>query len=373
MKRQLARWAILWMVAWALPAQAHRPSDAYLTLILEDTRISGQWEIALRDLDAAFGVDANGDGALTWGELRGAQARLNDALRASLDLSAEGQACTLSFPDVQIHDRIEGRYAWFGLQAECPQVPARLGVAYRLLFALDPSHRGLLVVRGAQEHAAVLSPAQPLVEIEPGAHGGWRVFRDYLREGVHHIWIGLDHVLFLLILLLPCVLVRVDGEWRGVAHLRPALWQVVAVVTAFTAAHSVTLTLAVLGWVRLPAALVEPVIALSVLLTALNNLVPAVTSLRWALAFGFGLLHGFGFASVLGDLGLPDGLRALALLAFNLGVELGQLAIVVLAVPLTFALRNRWIYRNAILRAGSGVIALIALFWLLQRIGLLGN
>jgi hypothetical protein len=373
--RGVARQVLAAVLALAATAtSAHRPSDAFLDIDLRGERALGRWEIALRDLDTAFALDADGNGALTWGELRGAEARLNEALTQRLHLSADGQACPLRFTDLLIHDRSDGPYAWFALEADCARTPTRLRVEYDFLFALDPSHRGLLTLRaGPHTHGALFSPDQNAADIDLRTGSPWRTFSDYLREGVHHIWIGVDHILFLLVLLLPCVLLRVDGQWRAAERLRPALWEVFAVVTAFTAAHSVTLSLAALNLVRLPAALVESIIALSVLLSALNNLYPVVTQRRWVLAFGFGLLHGFGFASVLGELGLPDALRALALIAFNLGVELGQLAIVMVTVPLAFVLRNRAIYRYWLLQGGSALIALVALVWCMQRSGLLAT
>jgi hypothetical protein len=185
---------------------------------------------------------------------------------------------------------------------------------------------------------------------------------------VHHIWIGYDHILFLISLLLPAVVVRREGRWVPVGTLRSALLSVLAVVTAFTLSHSITLSLAALGVVGLPSRLVESGIALSVLLAALNNIWPVVTRRTWLLAFGFGLVHGFGFASVLADLGLPRDALALALAGFNIGVELGQLSIVLIVVPLIFLFRARPFYRPAILVGGSSAIALIASVWLVGRV-----
>lgn len=353
-------------------AAAHRPSDAFLSLQVTEGQIEGQWEIALRDLDAVYALDSNGDGELTWGELRTAQARLAAELTQRLRLRLGEQTCLLDFHDLLVNTRTDGPYAWFALRADCGAAAAALDIEYELFFRIDPSHRGLLRVgAGPHLHAAVLSPDRASTRIVLAQPSLWNVFADYLREGVHHIWIGIDHILFLLVLLLPCVLVRASGRWQPAQHLRPVLWDVLAVVTAFTVAHSITLTMAALGWVQLSSTLVESVIALSVLLSALNNIVPRVIRRRWLLAFGFGLLHGFGFASVLGELGLPQGTQVLALLAFNLGVELGQLAIVAAAVPLAFALRKQRIYSIGILQVGSGVIAVIALIWFLQRTGLL--
>jgi len=192
-------------------------------------------------------------------------------------------------------------------------------------------------------------------------------FATYAEEGVFHIWSGFDHVLFLLSLLLPAVLVRRNGAWVACDSLRAATLDVVKVVTAFTVAHSITLTLAALAIVELPSRWVESAIALSVVLAALNNLHPIVANGRWVAAFGFGLLHGFGFAGALRGLGLPTGSLALSLAGFNLGVEAGQLAIVLVFLPLAFLSRSTWAYRRLALGGGSIVTAAVASTWLVER------
>src|SRR5262249_51800960 len=148
---------------------------------------------------------------------------------------------------------------------------------------------------------------------------------QFIYEGIWHIWLGFDHVLFLLALLLPAVLVRVDGHWHAAGTFSSVCWNVVSIVTAFTVAHSITLSLAALDVVRLPSHLVESTIAASVVLAGLGNLYPRMIGRRWLVAFGFGLIHGFGFAAVLTDLGLPQHSLLLSLISFNVGVEIGQL------------------------------------------------
>jgi len=130
-------------------------------------------------------------------------------------------------------------------------------------------------------------------------------FADYVREGVWHIWIGFDHILFLVSLLLPSVFILVENRWAPATRFRDTFWDVFRVATSFTIAHSITLSLAALSIIQLPSRLVESCIALSVVLAALNNIWPLVHGRRWAVAFGFGLIHGFGFASVLADLQSP--------------------------------------------------------------------
>lgn len=155
--------------------------------------------------------------------------------------------------------------------------------------------------------------------------------------------------------------------WEPAARFGPVFWDVFRVVTAFTIAHSITLSLAALAVIQLPSRLVESAIALSVVLAALNNVWPLVHRGRWLVAFAFGLVHGFGFASVLADLGLPQDSLLVALVGFNLGVEAGQLVIVAAFLPLAYALRRTWLYRRLAFVGGSAAIALVAALWMVER------
>jgi hypothetical protein len=217
----------------------------------------------------------------------------------------------------------------------------------------------------------MLSPEQPEVSLQAGGGSVLQVFRRYVIDGVWHIWIGIDHILFLLSLLVLAPLVasrqRVT-HWKPVPALRTAALEVLAVVTAFTLAHSITLVASVMGWLNPPAHLIEPVIALSVVLAALNNLLGFWAFTRWRLAFAFGLIHGFGFANVLLDLGLPARDLAVALGGFNVGVELGQLAIVLVFLPLAWALRRTVFYRVVVVAGGSLAIAGVGTWWLVERL-----
>jgi len=166
---------------------------------------------------------------------------------------------------------------------------------------------------------------------------------------------------------LPAALVAIDGQWRAVAGFRRAAWDVVKIVTAFTLAHSITLSLASLGYLALPSRWVESAIAASVVAAALNNIGCWILARRSWLAFGFGLVHGLGFASVLLDLGLPSHLRLIGLVGFNLGVEAGQLAIVAAVLPLVVGLSRFRFYRPVVMKFGSGCIAAVAFLWLAER------
>jgi hypothetical protein len=354
----------------ATAAHAHKPSDSYLALQAGVERITGQWDIALRDLEFAVGLDANGDGAITWGELRAKQSDIASYAFARLALRAGGETCKLDPAGLLVDEHTDGAYAVIPFTADCgARAPREFEIEYSLFADLDPTHRGLLRARlGEETVTAVLGPDRPRMKLRAGGTSLLEQFLDYGREGVWHIWIGFDHILFLLSLLLPSVLLAAAGRgWQPATRFGEAFWDVFKVATSFTVAHSITLSLAALSIIQLPSRLVESCIALSVVLAALNNILPVVHGRRWVVAFGFGLIHGFGFASVLADLGLPRDALLLALVGFNLGVETGQLAIIAVFLPVAFALRKTAFYRRFVLVGGSAAIAAVASLWLVER------
>lgn len=352
------------------PARAHQASDAFLSLTLTNGFIEGRLDLAFQDLHVVLDLDDDVDGKVSWGEMKTHREEASGYIRTNLLVRLNDQPVDLGPFELMVDDRAEEAFAVWRFRCATPSVPRSLEVTYRCLFEVDALHRAFLKVqRDEVASTAMLSPAAPRQRFEFGgeavaSHGT----AGFIREGVWHIWTGYDHVLFLLALLLPAVVRRVDGTWQPVEALRPALWTVFKTVTAFTAAHSITLSLASLGMVQLPSRLVEPVIAGSVVLAALNNLRPVFRDRGWMVAFGFGLIHGFGFAGVLQEFNLSGGSLLWPLLGFNLGVELGQAAIVVVFVPATFALRGTSLYRIGALRYGSAAIALLALGWLIQRV-----
>jgi hypothetical protein len=359
--------ALLFVFA-AAPALAHNPSDSYLGLAIDGASIEGQWDISLRDLEVVVGLDANGDGEISWGEVRARQASIASYALARLALRSGASSCPARVTGLLVDEHGEGTFAVLRFVATCLDPITRLDVDYTLLFDVDPQHRGLLRLEHAGAvRTAIFSPERSRQSFELGQLSRWQQFIDYGREGTWHIWIGFDHILFLLSLLLPAVLRRTNGRWEPVEAFSPAFWDVFGIVTAFTVAHSITLSLATLGVVAPPSRLVESAIALSVVLAALNNLRPVFYSRRWVVAFLFGLVHGLGFASVLKELGLPQGALAIALVGFNLGVEAGQLGIVGAFLPVAFLLRRTAFYRQAVFFGGSALIVLVAGIWFVER------
>jgi hypothetical protein len=359
---------ILLLLAWALPAHAHKPSDSYLTLSMQGGHVSGQWDIALRDLDFAIGLDADGDGEITWGEVKAKHKEIAAYAMARLMIAGDGANCPITVIQHLIDNHSDGAYEVMRFTVGCPSPPQILGIKYTLLFDVDPQHRGLLRLEDqGGTHTAVFSPDHETWQLEAHSVALGRQFLDFFQTGVWHIWTGFDHILFLCALLLPAVLELQGGKWEAVTTFRRAFLGVINIVTAFTIAHSITLSLAVLGFITLPSRLIESTIAASVIVAALNNLYPLIEKRLWVVAFAFGLVHGLGFANVLTDLGLPKSALAVSLVSFNLGVEAGQLVIVATFLPLAYLLRRSWLYPPLALGAGSLSIAAVASVWLIER------
>lgn len=371
----LASWA--WLVN---PAQAHSSSNSYLTISAPGGVLTLRADIHWRDIDLIFDLDRDGDGRITWGEAQHRAGDIQAWLNRGLGLSEGGQDCSMGLPDLQASEHAEGPHLSALWSVQCPGLRdlarARLQLRYSILFAQDQLHRGLLRVDLPDfQSSAILSPERSQVPIDKGQSSALRVFGQYLIEGVWHIWIGIDHVFFLLSLLVLAPLMAAVRQpvhrWRGAPAVKPVAIDVLAVVTAFTVAHSITLGLSVMKWLEPPPQWIEPAIALSVVVAALNNLIGWSALRRWRLAFVFGLVHGFGFANVLLDLGLPASALAAALGGFNVGVEIGQLAIVLVFLPLAWLMRHTAFYRWVVVTGGSLTIAVAGMIWTLQRTGLL--
>ena len=372
--------ALLLFALWTapMPTSAHKASDSYLTLTRVGSdagAISGRWDIALRDLDNAITLDTNGDGDISWGEVRGKHRSIADYALSRLTVESNGASCSITAGEQLVEKHSDGAYSVLLFTGDCPRPGATLTVDYRLLFDIDPQHRGLLQYVAAGAASSVIFGVDSHRQSIGGAEAGpFEQLRQYVRDGVWHIWLGFDHILFLLSLLLPAVLLRRGRTWVPANRFGAVAIDVAKIVTAFTIAHSITLTLATLGVVSPDARWIESGIALSVALAALNNIFPLVRHGRWIAAFGFGLIHGFGFASALQEIGLPANAAVPALAAFNIGVEIGQVVIVALIFPLL--LWSDRIGHGAAARKGrhpavvylcSAAILSAGLYWLMVR------
>lgn len=360
---------LLLLLMGATHTWAHKASTSYLQLQMAGTAISGRWDIALRDLDVALGLDRNDDGQLSWGEVRLQQDRIARHVLARLTLRTERSPCVLQLTQLALADHSDGTYASLELAGHCPQAPVDLAIDYQLLFDVDAWHRGLLTLELGGNHAGLFSPEQRTQHFLAGNASAGDVFLRYLRSGIWHVRTGWDHMLFLAGLFLPVVLRRHGRQWQAATGLSETLVDSAILVTAFTLAHALTLSLAAYGGFALPARWIESGVAASVLFAGLNNLFPMVhRRLAW-LAAGFGLVHGAAMAGALIELGLPANARVWALLAFNLGVEIAQLLVLLAVVPVSFAFRHSAAYRRLVLVPASMLITLTGLWWLVQRAG----
>lgn len=374
MKRWWAVLAVL-VALMATETRAHNLGDSYLYLQIYREQLTGRFEISLADLNKGLGL-AGTEREITAANLDQHAAFLKQYYQQHVTISAGGTPLGIRFAEHGLLDVNGGfvllPFAFDGLD----RVPERLTIDYRVLFDKVPGHRGFLLVEhnwatgtfaNEGQISLVFSPGSTRQDFDIASGGRLRGLLAVIWLGTDHIWMGFDHVMFLVALLLPAVLVRRDGRWREGADFMPALINVVKIVTAFTVAHSVTLTLASLGLVHLPGRLVEVVIAASIAIAAADLVYPVFRGRIWLVVFGFGLFHGFGFAGALEEMGLLRENLGLSLLGFNLGVELGQLAIVIVLFPVLFALRRLAVYRQVALPLAAAAMIMVSIGWVVER------
>jgi len=346
----------------AYEARTHPAPFSYLDLHLDAEPMGGT--LVIHDFDAAYELGLeNPQALLAPGVARERADELLAIVAERLRVVVDGQPVTLQWRPVEVLPERQSLRLAFTL----PRVarPGRIEID-AVLFPYDPVHQTFINIyeRGLLERQAILHANDSRFEHFAGTtQGRWAVVRTFVVSGVEHILIGPDHLLFLLGLLL----------------LGGSLWRLATIVTAFTLGHSVTLSLAALDLVRVAPALVEPAIALSIVVVGVDNLLvrrraadplSGTFDLRPWLAAAFGLIHGFGFAAVLREIGLPPGALGWSLAAFNVGVELGQLAVVAVAVALLAAVRryNVVLAERCVVVGSVGVIA-AGVYWFSQRVG----
>lgn len=357
---------------------AHEMGEGtHIQVDLRPQFMSMQVEITLQELVAIFDIDANDDG-----KLLGEEYALVDTQKLAgyviehLKLEADRRLCRLEITSHEIVAHSTGDFIRFPIVHNCSKPDEQLIVKYHLFFDENPYHQGTLTVIQSQHSSlSYFWDDQRTHVLRLQNVSQLKMFYRDLQLGFRHILIGLDHLLFLLCLILPSVLILkkhdVKGKgysWVPASSLLVVMIDIAKVVTAFTVAHSVTLGLSVMEWVpQPPPALVEIVIAVTVLLVALNNLIPVVYRLRWFVTLLLGLIHGFGFANVLNAYELPVKDIGWSLLAFNLGVEIGQLLCVGAVLPLLYWLRKSVLYVALALKGGSVAVIIVACGWIVQR------
>ncbi|HEU4627444.1 MAG TPA: HupE/UreJ family protein [Steroidobacteraceae bacterium] len=388
--RTRARLAIGFVLAFLslvapITAQSHATSTSYL--IAHDTgdgTVTLTWDVAVPDVHWSLDLDADGDGAITWREI---EARRDDiaslaashlrigraateAERADTRTShtRQSQLCTPRLEDMLLTEHAGEPHLSLTFTTAC-DATGPLALSATLFFDKDATQRTLIdVTTPAGQFTGILSPGAPEWR-EPAAPSLFATFGTFIGQGLWHVWIGYDHLAFLLLLLLPGVLRSTGTDWRGTRNFGETARDLLRIVTAFTVAHSVTLALAATGTVHVPVRPVEISIALSIVVAGLLNLFPAAARARLALAFGFGLIHGFGFANALAELG-THGTRLVPTLAgFNVGVELAQVSLVILVLPFLLRARHSLFYAWRFMPVASIGAAMAGAAWLAARGG----
>lgn len=356
----------------------HTSGETYVWLNVEETKITGRVEINLNDLREKLKIAVPESGESRKDELDEHREEVLEYVKNHFEIQTNGENIPIEYTKIEILDlpADEGSYAQYFYQTPEGNVPDIVTVKNSLFVEDDILHRSLLCVEKNKksgqvfknEFAALIFSSYNKVQELDLTHIELLLRpRDFVWQGVLHIWIGTDHILFIITLLLPAVLVFQDSKWHPVPKFKTAFWNILKIVTIFTVAHSITLSLAALGYIRLPSRLVESVIALSIVLVAINVISPKFRDKTWIVIFGFGLFHGMGFASVMAE--LPFRMLHLfkVIIGFNIGVELGQLAIVAGVFPVIYLLRKSKFYVPVILKGGSLIIAAIATYWFIER------
>ena len=400
MKKYCLLLFLLLLVILPVTVHAHSPNQSLLYLRVYEDGIGGKFEITIDDLNRALDLGLEKGASVE--DLMAHLPKIHEYYLGRTAFSSKTGTHPIHFEDtVDVMRFSFGEFVklYFTL-GDLPEVPESLNITYDVLFDVDPTHRGL---QGIEYHwkagihnneaniSLFFSPGKTQQELDLTGSSVLQGFFAMIGSGMHHIYIGLDHVLFLLALLLPAVVRRKPRDpaastlsnqanvtlfpdflkpyanaWVPVESFKSSIIYVIKIVTFFTIAHTVTLSLAALEIVKLPSALVESVIAISIALAALHNIYPLVQGREWLIAFGFGLFHGFGFATVLGEIGLRGEFMTLSLLGFNIGVEVGQIIIVCILFPILFLLRKTKTYKP-ILIYGSAYLILVALGWFFDR------
>jgi hypothetical protein len=353
----MKRWLFL-IFALCMPimAVAHETTRSFLTVDHDQGRVAIDLRVAFRDIDVAVWLDADVDGRITWGE---SEARLPAVLayvRSRLTF-ATSVPCPLTMTGAGVSDNGGITYLDLHLIGICPDAKGPLTVSSSLFAELDPDHRLFLTTQGeGRATTSVLGPDTPTIIIAATSGGAVATFMAYVRAGVEHLTGGADHIVFLLVLMLPAI--------ATTANPRRAAMGVVMAATGFTIAHAITLSAATLQVLRPKTDVIEFLVALSIIVTAADNIRPFLPAPRAVVAAFFGLIHGFGFATVLGGLSLSSGTLAIALLGFNIGIEAAQIGIILLTMPALYMLRGG----RVLVWMGSGAAIAVGLYWCAVRV-----
>ena len=357
-------------------AFGHAKGEDYVFVNIQKDSIVGQFQINVDELREKLGIEVPTIGSTETETLRQSEDTIYRYINENFSIGPKsGPSYRIEFTGVKVGEKIT-EFVTYPFRIDASEIPDHLKIYHNMFYEGDRNHRGLLLVQynakteinyGNEHTALIFNPNNQTQELDLTNVPGLLHLREMVFQGVWHIWIGIDHILFLLALILPTVLTREEKHWTPVARPGRAVRNLLLIVTIFTVAHSITLSLAAFHIVQVSEQIVESVIALSIVLVALNNIFQWVSKGSLLTVFFLGLFHGLGFASVMGNLPfrMVDLMRMVV--TFNIGVELGQIAIVVALFPILYRIRLSRYYVPAALTGGSAVLATIGSFWFVQR------
>ncbi len=364
-------------------AGAHEAGETYVYLDVTESSLSGRVEFDFDDLSETFGIDVDlsTDAEVALERIEAELAALQAYADEHLDIVIDGQRATLAFDGVEmLFENNDGTFNYallaFDVELDGADVPREFDVTFDPFFDDGGDREALLLIANDWAAGTIENEAESLVRFTPGDRtqsvdlgdtSQWSNFTASIWQGVDHIRTGPDHIFFVLVLLLPSVLVFTT-RWEPAAGFRSSLWRVLKIATMFTVAHSITFTLAGMDILPLPpSAFVESLIALSIALAALHNLRPIADDKEWAIAFGFGLFHGMGFAGLVSGLDVSRTTQLVSLLGRNVGIEIGQAIVILLLFPALFLLRRTVAYRPVFI-VGSLLLFVVSAIWTVERI-----
>ncbi|MFK7962989.1 MAG: HupE/UreJ family protein [Burkholderiaceae bacterium] len=388
--RRLMGFTAIMLLAFGLlagfmqPASAHALRENYVWVNVEVDHLSGRFEINVRDIKSKLGIDLDAPGADRLANVKATADQVQAYLAENFAILDNGKPIKFEFQEAGLFkdgpDFVQYPYRTAELPSDSTvEITSRVFLSEDMM-KNDRLHRSVLVVAynkakdkdfGEETVALVFSPDATTRTIDLDNPSTILSYKDFIWQGALHIWAGIDHVLFLVVLLLTSVLRYAGNKWEPEARLRTAGWNILVIVTVFTIAHSITFALTSFGFIQFNTALIETIIAASIIAVAINNIFPRFAAHAWILIFVFGLFHGIGFASAMSDLQFRNVLIHKILLRFNIGVELGQLAIVAVVFPILFWLRNKAFYLKGIVYPFSVAAIVVATLWVLQRTGLI--
>ncbi len=358
------------------PVYGHNLGQSYTYLKIYDDKITGRFEIILDDLNRALAKD-NSDTPITKENLGERLSQIHDYFNTHVAFRVDGERLPIKF---KAFDTLKAKNKLFILLdfnlIEERATPDFIDVDYSVMFEVDSTYTGMVLIeqywRGnifnnESSPSLVFSSSNQSQRLDLANFTMFRGFMGIVKLGIKHIWLGIDHVLFLIALILPAAMIRRERYWKPVTEFKSALFYVVKIVTLFTIAHTMTLSLAAFKVVDLPTRLVESVIAISIAAAALDILFPIFKKKIAWVVFIFGLFHGFGFASVLAHLGVLGEHMALSLFGFNLGVEIGQVAVILVIFPVLYMIRNYAFFPKIILRFGAVALIMLSAVWFVER------